>query len=52
MIGCADGNFDFTSTTIDMLAFSARNESIPAGLALAVLGLLVLSGILLSGYAR
>jgi len=52
MIGCAVVNFDFTPTAIDMLTFSARNESIPVGLALAVLGLLVLSGILLSVYAR
>jgi hypothetical protein len=50
--GCAVVNFDFTPTAIDMLTFSARNESIPAGLALAALGLLVLSGILLSVYAR
>ena len=52
MIGCAVVNFDFSPTAIDMLTFSARNESIPTGLALAVFGLLVLFGILHSGYAR
>jgi len=52
MIGCTVVNFDFTPTAIDMLTFSAWNESIPAGLALAALGLLVLIGILLSGYAH